>query len=74
MAKWKLFEPRGGILRWRERNDGFANHLLVNHCEDFGCYSFQPIEINLDVVVGEVEVISYEEYKAECPDLRYRCE
>lgn len=66
MANWKLFEPKGGILRWREKND-----FLINNGEDFVCYSFHPIQINLDAVVGEVEIIGYEDYKRECPNLRY---
>ena len=66
MANWKLLEPKGGILKWVEKND-----YLISNGENFVCYSFIPIEINLDVVVGEVEIISYYEYKTECPYLRY---
>ena len=66
MANWKLFEPKGGILKWVEKND-----YLINNGENFVCYSFIPIEINLDVVVGEVEIISYDEYRKDCPSLRY---
>ena len=66
MANWKEFDPKGGILRWREVNDS-----TFNNGEDFVCYSFVPIEINLDIVVGEVEIVSFEDYKKECPSLRY---
>jgi len=66
MANWQLFEPKGGILRWKEKNDS-----LTNLGESFVCYSFTPIEINLDIVDGEVEIISFEDYKKECPELRY---
>ena len=66
MATWKEFDNKGGVLKWKERNDH-----LINNGEDFVCYSFHPIKINLDVVVGEVELLTLEEYRRECPNLRY---
>lgn len=69
MANWKEFDNRNGILKWRERND-----TLVNGGEDFVCYAFHPIMINLDVVVGEVEVLTLEEYQNERPRVGYVCE
>lgn len=66
MPNWKEFDNKGGVLKWRERND-----YLINNGEDFVCYAFHPIQINLDIVVGEVEVLTLEEYKKECPILRY---
>lgn len=66
MANYQHFDNRGGVLRWKERNDS-----LVNLGEPFVCYSLHPTEINLDLVDGEVEIISFDEYKRECPELRY---
>lgn len=66
MATWKEFDNKNGVLKWRERND-----FLINNGEDFVCYSFAPITLNLDVIVGEVEVLTLEEYRRECPVLRY---
>lgn len=66
MENWKLFDNRCGVLKWKERND-----TLYNNGEDFVCYSFHPIKINMDVVVGEVEFLTWEEYQRECPSIRY---
>ena len=68
MATWKEFDNKGGVLKWKERND-----YLINNGEDFVCYSFHPIKINLDVVVGEVEILTWEEYQKECPRVGYVC-
>lgn len=66
MATWKEFDNKGGVLKWKEKND-----YLINNGEDFVCYAAHPVNINLDVVVGEVEVLTWKEYQRECPNLRY---
>lgn len=69
MATWKEFDNKNGVLKWRERND-----YIINNGEDFVCYAFHPIKINLDVVVGEFEVLTWEEYQNECPRVGYVCD
>lgn len=66
MATWQEYDNKGGVLKWKECND-----TLFNNGEDFVCYALYPIKINMDIVVGEVECLTYEEYHEECPYIKY---